>query len=152
MDNTIKKHHHLITGLIHFVNNDSKDIGSTPMNGVLVSNTKDIPMASLGKAQQILQLHFHRKSGNDGNITVVDVVLLQFTYLGEFTEEEFKAVPEGVSLQEARVVLDEAVAAAEQSAANNAASTEQAEVPETSESKAPVLTVVSNDNGINDNN
>lgn len=111
MDNQVKKHHHLISGAVHFRNKDSNDIGSVPLNGVLLSDNKDIPMTSLGKAQKVLQLNFYRNAQADGKVEVVDVVLLNLVYLGEFTEAEFKAVPEGLSLQEVKTALSEATGA-----------------------------------------
>ena len=126
-----KKHHHLIAGTIMFRNKDSNDIGSVVLNGVLLTDTKEVPIASLGKAQQILQFNFHRNAQNDGSITVLDVIILNIVHLGLFTEEEFKAVPEGTTLQEVKVALQEAAPVAE------------GQVEE--EPKAPSLAVVKND-------
>ena len=114
---TDRKHHFLIAGNVLFQNKTSQELGSVPLNGVLITDRKDIPAASLSKAQQILQMRFFKNTDNSTEITVVDVVLQSITHLGEFTEEEFQATPAGLSVQEA---TDKALAAMEQ--ANVAAS------------------------------
>lgn len=98
---TARKHHFLVAGNVLFVNNPSGNLGSAPLNGILITDTKDIPAASLAKAQQVLQMRFFKQVENSTEVTVVDVVLQTITYLGEFTEEEFQAPPQGMSLQEA---------------------------------------------------
>lgn len=115
---TDRKHHFLIAGNVLFQNNTSNEMGSVPLNGVLITDRKDIPAASLAKAQQILQMRFFKNIDNSTEITVVDVVLQSMTYLGEFTEEEFQAPPAGLSVQEASSQLVDAV---QQAAASEAA-------------------------------
>lgn len=99
MNENAKMHHHLIAGEIVFKQKDHDNIHSVRVNGVLVDPDRQIPVRLLGKAQQILQLNFHQRMQDDG-IEVLDVVLTNFIHLGEFTQEEFHAVPEGTKLQE----------------------------------------------------
>lgn len=100
MNENDKYHHHLICAEIVFTHDDEGDIpNAIRTNGVLITQDRNIPVASLGKAQQIVQLNFHQRM-KDEKIKVVDVVLMSFSYLGEFTKEEFHKVPEGTKLQE----------------------------------------------------
>lgn len=115
---TACKHHFLVAGNVLFLNNPSGNMGSVPLNGILLTDTKDIPAASLAKAQQVLQIRFFKQVENSAEVTVMDVVLQTITYLGEFTEEEFQAPPQGMSLQEASSQL---VAAVEQAASSESA-------------------------------
>jgi hypothetical protein len=98
---TERKHHFLIAGNVLFQNKTSQDFGSVPLNGVLISDRKDIPAASLAKAQQILQMRFYKNMGNAEEVVIVDVVLQSIVYLGEFTEEEFQANAVAPSAEEA---------------------------------------------------
>lgn len=124
MSTSEKFHHHLISGEIVFVHQDAPDQPSAiRLNGVLIDKSRDLPTRLLGKAQQILQLNFHNRT-QDEKVKVVDVILMGFSYLGEFTQEEFQAPPEGMKLQEraeaapAQMPLDleQAVAQAESKA------------------------------------
>lgn len=125
MPDTKKYHHHLITGEIVFRHkqDESGQVNAIRVNGVLLDEARDIPARLLGKSQQILQLNFHKRMQDD-SIEVLDVVLVNFVYLGEFTEEQFHAAPEGTALKPktegpnlAEVVgtatLEDALAAAE---------------------------------------
>ena len=100
MSETKKYHHHLITGEIVFRHSKQEDgaINAIRVNGVLLDEARELPARLLGKSQQILQLNFHKRM-QDENIEVLDVVLVNFTYLGEFTEEQFHATPEGTTLK-----------------------------------------------------
>lgn len=116
-------HYHLITGEIVFRRKDSEEINAIRLNGVLADESQKIPVRLLARAQQILQANFFRNmEGQD--VQVVDVVVLNFSYLGQFTTEEFHKEPEGMKLQEQapesskihsvpRVKLEDAVAEAE---------------------------------------
>lgn len=112
-------HYHMISGEIVFRTKGDEQINAMRMNGILKDQERDIPVRLLGKAQQVLQLNFHQRM-QDQNLEVIDVVLMNFMYLGLFTEEEFHRAPEGTKLQEvpkeapAPVDLDAAVAEATQ--------------------------------------
>ena len=113
MDQVEQKHHFLIAGNVVFVNKEAGQPGSVPLNGVLISDTSNLPARSLGKAQQVLQLNFFKNSGVDAKeVQVVDVVLLSLTYLGCFSEAEFNQPPAGMTLQQASTELDTALTAA----------------------------------------
>lgn len=100
-----KMHYHMICGEIIFKDASSEIPSAVRCNGVLVDPEKNIPVRLLGKAQQILQLQFHQKM--DGLVvTVVDVVLMNFMYLGFMTEEQFRKTPEGMKVQEKPPVAD----------------------------------------------
>lgn len=99
-----KKFHHLIVGEIVFRHRNSEDIHGIRLNGILIDDQDTIPVRLLGKAQQILQLNFHKKM-QDENIEVLDVILQSFSPLGQMTEEEFHAVPEGVKVEERKAPL-----------------------------------------------
>lgn len=109
MDENKKHHHFLISGSIIFVN-QKEEIGTVALNGVLIQDRRDIPVKSLGKAQQILQMNFRKNSGADDSVKVVDVVLHNFVHLGEFTKEEFQQPPQGLSQQEAQAEINAVLA------------------------------------------
>lgn len=94
------EHYHLITAEIIFRNTkeESGETYSMRLNGVLSDATQQITHRLLGKAQQIVQMHFHSRMENT-NIEVVDVVLMGFSYLGYMTSEEFLQPPEGTKIQ-----------------------------------------------------
>lgn len=98
MDETIKHHHFLISGEVVFVRNE--EISSLRMNGILISDRQDLPVRSLGKAQQVLQVQFHKQMAEHmAGVQIVDVLLHNFVHLGHFTKEEFNAAPEGMAVQ-----------------------------------------------------
>lgn len=91
-DTPKKRHHHLIVGEIVFRHKKDTDGAAAAMriNGVITDADRYLPARLLGKSQQILQLNFHQRM-QDENIEIIDVILMGFTYLGEFTQEEFAA-------------------------------------------------------------
>lgn len=94
-------HYHLISGEIFFRHKNSEEILTTRLNGVLADPNREIPVRLLSKAQQILQLQFFQMMGDEAKDTnVVNCVILNFSYLGEFTSAEFHKEPEGTVLQE----------------------------------------------------
>lgn len=92
-------HYFMILGEVVFRIRDQEEINSVRQNGVLTSDSTTLPVRMIGKAQQVIQLGFHQRM-QDPNIEVLDVVLYSFTYLGEMTQDEFHAAPEGSKLQE----------------------------------------------------
>ena len=110
-----KKHYHLIVAEIIFTANEQDVPNAVRINGVLVGDDKDLPSAQLGKAQQIAQMNFHQRMGEEmANVRIVDVVLYNFVYLGHMTQEEFAKPPAGMKVQERKdpelaVVSDEPV-------------------------------------------
>lgn len=121
-----KFHHYLIVGEIVFQEEGQESVAAIRVNGVMMDPEKEIPVRLLGKAQQILQLNFMQRMAQQ-KIKVVDVVLMNFVYLGHMNQEEFQKVPEGVKVQEKKetpfaepvVDLDQAVAEADKQGASN---------------------------------
>lgn len=116
-----RHHHFMILGEVVFRSKGQEEISSVRQNGVLITDSMSLPVRVIGKAQQVIQLGFHQRM-QDPDIEVLDVVLFNFTYLGEMTQEEFHAAPEGTKLQERSTAsvtpvdvpdLEELVAAAE---------------------------------------
>ena len=68
-------------------------------NAMRPLDQKTIPLRAMGKAQQALQLNFH-KNADDPTIRVINVVLLNFVYLGHMTESDFNKSPDGTVLSE----------------------------------------------------
>lgn len=99
MTEAIKKHHFLITGEIVFRARNSEDVNAIRTNAVLLTEDTIINVAAIGKSQQLLQLNFHKKMSDD-NIEVLDVVILNLSYLGNMSEAEFQAPPAGMKQQE----------------------------------------------------
>lgn len=94
-----RKHHHMIVGEIVFRDSAGENVNAIRVNGVMMDDSRNIPVRLLGKAQQILQLNFHQRM-QDETLVVVDVILINFMYLGHMTQEEFAQAPEGMQLQE----------------------------------------------------
>lgn len=84
----MKKHYHLIQGSIVFTEPENPNPSKLDLNAILPTDTQNIDTKGLGKAQQNLQLTFHKKM-EDPELKVVDVVLNSFSYLGCMTHEEF---------------------------------------------------------------
>ena len=122
-----KLHHHLIVGEIIFKEEGSEAIASLRVNGVLMDPKQEVPVRLLGKAQQILQMNFYQRMGEQ-RVTVLDVILMNVVYLGHMTQEEFHQPPEGTKLQQksegpvlvAVPDLEQAVAEAETGSSNDA--------------------------------
>ena len=90
--------YHLVTAQVVYQVNGQPEISSMHLNGIVTTNTVDLPAASLGKAQQAVQMHFHqRHEGVD--LKVLDVVITNLTNLGHMTPQEFHAAPEGTELR-----------------------------------------------------
>lgn len=101
MNQTAKHHYHLITGEIVFRVKSSADVNATRVNGILADEGKQLPVRLLAKSQQILQINFMRSmAGQEENIEILDCILFNHTYLGEFTQDEFHQEPAGTVLQE----------------------------------------------------
>lgn len=84
----MKKHYHLIHGSIVFTEPENPNPSKLDLNAILPTDTQNIDTKGLGKAQQNLQLTFHKKM-EDETLQVVDVILNSFSYLGCMTHEEF---------------------------------------------------------------
>ena len=90
----------LIVGEIVFHEKDKpKTINAIRANGVMVSDTGNLGVYAMGKAQQVLQANFFKKIGTP-DVNVVDVVLMNFVKLGRMTADEFQKMPEGLKFQE----------------------------------------------------
>lgn len=90
--------YHLVTAQVVYQVNGQPEISSMHLNGIVTTNTVNLPAASLGKAQQAVQLHFHqRHEGVD--LMVLDVVITNLTNLGHMTPQEFHAAHEGTTLK-----------------------------------------------------
>jgi hypothetical protein len=97
--NQPKKHYHLVTGEILFRDPKEETSGSVRLNTLTMSDTGLIRRKELGQAQQALQMHFFRRI-QDETLQVLDVVILNISFLGCMTEEEFQYIPEGLELVE----------------------------------------------------
>lgn len=77
-----KLHHHLISGEIFVAEDDS--IGSIKLNSILQTQENRITAMDIGKAQQALQMQFFKRRNmeNRSDINVVDVFIINISYLG----------------------------------------------------------------------
>lgn len=124
----VKNHYHLVVAELVFKPNDREEISALRMNGMIFDPEREIGQRLLGKAQQIVQLNFHRKIEEESaNVTVVDVVLMNFVYLGYMTQEEFLKVPEGVKITERKEPTLSAVPDLETAVAQAGTSANQSE-------------------------
>lgn len=96
----MKKHFYLVSGSVMFAAEDN--VGSVTLNAVVSNSTPTMAVRQIGRAQQSLQMNFWQKvdPSEAAKTKVLDVVILSVSYLGEMTEEEFHAAPEGMTLQE----------------------------------------------------
>jgi hypothetical protein len=91
----MKKHYFLIAAEIVFTGKGENDgLQSLRLNGVTTNKDKSFPAAMIGRGQQVAQMQFFKRMGEHVNeVEVRDVVLINVSYLGEFTEEEFNTLP-----------------------------------------------------------
>jgi hypothetical protein len=83
-------------------NPESTVMNSVAINGVVTHTEDKVPAKLLGKAQQVVQLQFAKKMGDDmPKVNVVDVVIMNLMNLGYMSDEEFNATPDGMKQQEA---------------------------------------------------
>ena len=84
----------LVTGELVFHEKDKPDtLNAVRCNGMLMQDTRNIGVYSLGKAQQVLQANFLKKIPPQDAPTVVDVVITNISFLGRMTKEEFQHQP-----------------------------------------------------------
>ena len=90
--------YHLVTAQVVYQVVGQPEISSMHLNGIVTTDTVDLPAASLGKAQQAVQMHFHqRHEGVD--LKVLDVVITSLVNLGYMSPQEFHATPDGTELR-----------------------------------------------------
>ncbi len=91
-----KKHHYyLVSGEIMYKHPEAADsIGTIRLNTMLQLERNIVRHREIGKAQQMIQLHFFNRM-NDPAFEVIDVFVYAISYLGHMTEGEFQLAPEG---------------------------------------------------------
>lgn len=97
-------HYHLIAGNVIYQENNIVGEPENPMrvmtlNSIIRTDTDAFAVRYIAQAQQSLQYYFHEKMHNN-NLRVVDVVILNVSYLGNMSEEEFHHAPEGTEKKE----------------------------------------------------
>lgn len=98
-----KLHYFLITGQIMFKDNslpEQVSVNAVNTNAVMTSSQSTIPARGIAKAQQASQQAFIQRMDGLENINILDVIIMNIVYLGEFTQEDFQAPPAGVQVQE----------------------------------------------------
>lgn len=90
-------HHYLVAGNVVFAD-DQGNIQAIPQNAMLVTESQNLGVQQIGKAQQALQMTFTQKLGQP--VKIVEVLIFGLAYLGHMTEAEFHNHPEDVVLQE----------------------------------------------------
>jgi hypothetical protein len=98
-----KKHYFLISGSIMFTVGDIKNLeniqpSSIFVNAIVRHDDKNFPAQKLAKAQQNLHKSFVMKLPEPELANIHDIIILSVSHLGEMTEEEFQATPEGLKL------------------------------------------------------
>jgi len=89
-------HFWLVAGNV--VINQDDNIHSIPQNGLIATDDRNLGEYQLGKAQQVLQANCAKVLGEAPQF--VDVVLINFTYLGHMTEAEFHKRPKDLAVRE----------------------------------------------------
>lgn len=90
----MKQHYALIVGEVYFQSTDLDQVFSIRCNGVLRTPNKTYAISQLATAQRILQMQAVQKAGEpatDGSHQIMDCVIHNIIYLGQFTEAEFQA-------------------------------------------------------------
>lgn len=96
---SVRQHYHLVAGEIVFRMTEDDPPSALRLNSVIISDDGRIPVRLLSRAQQSLQMQFHKRfEGLPPK--VLDVVVVGLFPLGLFTKEEFNAAPEGMALRE----------------------------------------------------
>ena len=97
-----KQHYFLISGTVMFSfpnpeQPDQPNISSVPCNAIVRHDDTNFPAHKLGKAQQNLHKSFALKMPEEVRpaLQVHDIIVMAVSHLGEMTEEEFQAAPEG---------------------------------------------------------
>lgn len=93
-----RKHYYLVHGAIVFAHVEQEQVGSIDMNGLLLADEKKIALHELNNSQRILQHNFFQRMPAE-KVEIQDVVLKNLTWLGHYTDDEFKNIPEGVTMQ-----------------------------------------------------
>lgn len=88
-----RKHYYLVAGEL-VLQQDDDTPAQARLNTVTATDYQRFATADIAKAQQALQMLFHRRMGEHaGTVKVIDVVLLSVSYLGHMTEAEFQKMP-----------------------------------------------------------
>lgn len=93
-----RKHYHLVAGQVLFKNKED-EVGSITLNAIVTSDSSKVPVRMIGRAQQALQMNFHKRM-EDPSLTIFDVVVLGLTHCGHMTDREWNKAPDGTQLQE----------------------------------------------------
>lgn len=93
-----RSHYYLVHGAIVFAHVDQEQVGSIDMNGLLITENKNIALHELNNSQRLLQHNFFKRMPAE-KVEIQDVVIKNLTWLGHYTEDEFKNIPEGVAMQ-----------------------------------------------------
>lgn len=102
-------HFWLVAGQVVFTNG-SDEIQSLPVTSTFATDKQELGIYQLGKAQQALQQEMFRKLGDTdvSQLTVVDVLLLALTHLGQMTPAQFTEMPAGVGVRQTQDILIDA--------------------------------------------
>ena len=92
-----KKHYFLVTSEITLLEEETQSSSITRLNAVIHGDSRQVTGRVLSKAQQAAQMNFHKQVG-ETSLKIVDVVILNLSYLGEMTEEEFLGPKEKAEL------------------------------------------------------
>jgi hypothetical protein len=97
-----KQMHFLVAGEIVFAAAEGQPSNSVLMNALVISQDGRFAVAQISKAQQAMQLQFHKRMNNP-TLQILDVIILGLMPLGEFTDAEFNAVPSGMKIEEVNI-------------------------------------------------
>ena len=92
-----KSYHYFLVCGANMCVNEHETISTVTLNAIITSDTRELGVRSLAKAQQALQANFYqRMEGTE--IKVVDVVIASLTHLGFMTPSKFHKEPEGFKI------------------------------------------------------
>jgi hypothetical protein len=106
-----RQHYHLFCGSVMFRDPAAEGenaVGEIKLNTTTRTDSKDVPIKTMGKAQQALQMLMFQKL-EDPNLVVIDVVFTSIFYCGYMTEKEFMLPPEGTEMRPIGTQIDPAL-------------------------------------------
>jgi hypothetical protein len=94
----------MVASEVIFRAKDAEVSNTVLLNTLVISKDGKFPVTLIAKAQQATQFQFFKRM-EDPTLVVLDVVIIALMNLGQFTDAEFNAAPEGMAMVETSDVL-----------------------------------------------
>ncbi|AHC56570.1 hypothetical protein JJJA_0054 [Achromobacter phage JWDelta] len=107
----VKKHHWLFAAQVVFhvakEGQPATDGGALLLNGLVLTDDKQIAMADLARAQMTAVSNLNERFKGQ-NVEVIDCVFMSFSHLGFMSQPEYAKTPEGQALIKTEVPVNPA--------------------------------------------